>query len=159
MPALMSAKPTFFLIRVNVPKPTPGEVQLTNLLRLAAAHVAAVVADHLSTERIDARAYHALTVLADGTMNQRQLADRLALNKDVMVQVAYELERANLIERLKTDRDRRQYILRITPSGRDALRRAAKMVQSAYEQLKAEFSDQEWKRGMDFLRRIATVKE
>lgn len=63
--------------------------------------------------------YSSLVIIVSNPgLNQRQLADALAIERPNMVQVVDQLEACGLVERTKSDADRRAYALQPTPKGR-----------------------------------------
>ncbi|MFG3616784.1 MarR family winged helix-turn-helix transcriptional regulator [Nocardia sp. NPDC047654] len=64
-----------------------------------------------------------LAALADfGPHAQRDLAERLAIHPSDVAKIVDELEAAGQVERARDDRDRRRITVRITRTGRAALR-------------------------------------
>jgi DNA-binding MarR family transcriptional regulator len=64
-----------------------------------------------------------LAALADfGPHAQRDLAERLAIHPSDVAKIVDELEAAGQVERTRDDRDRRRITVRITRTGRAALR-------------------------------------
>ncbi|MEU2040151.1 MarR family winged helix-turn-helix transcriptional regulator [Nocardia niwae] len=64
-----------------------------------------------------------LAALADfGPHAQRDLAERLAIHNSDVAKIVGELEAAGQVERTRDDRDRRRITVRITRTGRTALR-------------------------------------
>src|SRR6187455_640226 len=76
-----------------------------------------------------ARDVAVLDVLAgQGASSQQDLAERLGINRTIMVRVLDRLAEAGWVERVRNPADRRSYQLRLTPAGdaaRPALRREA----------------------------------
>ena len=62
-----------------------------------------------------------LLALSDGPASQRELADRLSVNRTVMVQIIDRLEGGGLVERRRQPLDRRSYALELTDEGRRKL--------------------------------------
>ncbi len=71
-----------------------------------------------------------LLLRQDGPASQQALADRLAINRSVMVKVVDELERNGLALRAEDRRDRRRHAVTITAAG---AHRAAALVDWAHE--------------------------
>jgi len=63
----------------------------------------------------------ALQGLAAGPLNQEQLARRIAVQSQSLGKVLARLEDADLVTRTRDQRDRRQFSVALTPSGRAAL--------------------------------------
>jgi DNA-binding MarR family transcriptional regulator len=62
-----------------------------------------------------------LLSVAAGPSSQRELADRLSLNRTVMVQIVDRLEAGGLVARRRDSRDRRSYAIALTDEGRRKL--------------------------------------
>ncbi|MGO9907211.1 MAG: MarR family winged helix-turn-helix transcriptional regulator [Solirubrobacteraceae bacterium] len=77
------------------------------------------------------------SVAASGPSSQQQLADRLSINRTVMVSVVDELEGKGLLERSRNPADRRSYALAITAAGRRALARMDRATERADASLMA----------------------
>ena len=91
------------------------------LLRLAYDRAQRVAAEEMPSGR-HPRLFGVLTALVTaGPVSQQQLADRLRVNRTMMVSVVDELERDGLVERRRDPADRRSYNLYVTPAGRDLL--------------------------------------
>src|SRR5918995_964185 len=70
------------------------------------------------------REYAVLTAIAAaGPLSQQRLAERLHVNRTLMVGVADALERRGLVERRRDPADRRSYALHVTPAGTAELER------------------------------------
>ena len=63
----------------------------------------------------------ALQGLAGGPLNQEQLARRIAVQSQSLGRVLARLEDADLVSRIRDQRDRRQFIVALTPAGNAAL--------------------------------------
>jgi DNA-binding MarR family transcriptional regulator len=110
---------------------------------------------------IDLRGLGVLTTLAErGPMSQRQLAQILDLDKSSMVLLADSLERAGLIVRTRTARDRRAYAVDLTAAGRKRMRQAGKRAAATLDAVLAPFSPEQRVQLNDALRQIvAQVRE
>jgi DNA-binding MarR family transcriptional regulator len=106
---------------------------------------------------IDLRGLGVLTTLAaHGPLSQRQLGRIIDLDKSSMVLLADALERAGLIVRMRTARDRRAYAVEITAAGRDRMAHAAQYAATALDDVLARFSVQERAQLNVLLRKIVT---
>jgi DNA-binding MarR family transcriptional regulator len=97
---------------------------------LAAAHYNArrALQDGLRPLGIETRHFAVLTALAQHeAISQRQLGQRLGLDKSTMVRILDELERLGLASRLRTEHDRRAYTIQLTPRGRERAHEADKI--------------------------------
>lgn len=78
-----------------------------------------------------ARHFGALTVLAAGPCSQQQLARRLGVSEQAVLQIVDDLEDAGLVVRDRDPLDRRRYALRPTPAGQEARLRSREVVEAA----------------------------
>ena len=82
------------------------------------------------------REYAVLTAIAAaGPLSQQRLAERLHVNRTLMVAVADTLERRGLVERRRDPADRRLNAVHVTGGGRDVLERATAVLLDANEDL------------------------
>jgi DNA-binding MarR family transcriptional regulator len=80
--------------------------------------------------------YGALTVLAsEPGIDQSRLARALAFDKVTVLRVLRGLEERGLVTRAMSQVNRRQMVVRLTPSGKRLLKQAEKPVQEAYARL------------------------
>jgi DNA-binding MarR family transcriptional regulator len=95
------------------------------LLRLAHDHAHRVAAAEMPGDA-HPREFGVLTSLAlAGPLSQQQLAEKLRVNRTLMVRIVDELERRGWVERRRDPADRRSYALHVTPAGREARDRLA----------------------------------
>jgi MarR family transcriptional regulator, lower aerobic nicotinate degradation pathway regulator len=81
--------------------------------------------DALRPTGIETRHLGVLTALSSGEeLNQKQLVDRLELDKSAVVLILDDLERLGLAQRQRNPRDRRAHTLQLTEDGRRRLRTA-----------------------------------
>lgn len=114
------------------PAPGPAAPHRTGALISQAHHfVRHRIEAALAHSGLQARHFAALTVLADGSCSQQQLARQLAISEQAVLQVVDDLERADLVARDRDPQDRRRYALRITGPGRAALLTARGVVEAA----------------------------
>src|SRR3954451_18410574 len=91
------------------------------MLRLAHVHAHQIVAEAFP-DGPHQREYAGNTAVASaGPLSQQRLAERLLVNRTLMVAVADALERRGLVERRRDPADRRSYALHVTPAGRTEL--------------------------------------
>ena len=64
-----------------------------------------------------------LQMLRDGAMTQRQIQDRLGTQPGSVSELISKLESKHLLERQRTETDRRQVLLTLTAKGRDIAQR------------------------------------
>ncbi|SDR32309.1 MarR family winged helix-turn-helix transcriptional regulator [Thermostaphylospora chromogena] len=101
----------------GVPLPAAQRAYLGYLLRrVFARFTAEAVKDDRS-----ARDFVVLDVLADQDgYSQQELAERLGINRTIMVRLIDRLEEAGHVRRVRNPADRRSYVLRLTDAGRAA---------------------------------------
>jgi DNA-binding MarR family transcriptional regulator len=125
-----------------------------HLLRRAAAKTRQIMQAAMPTGT-QPREYVVLGVLADtAAISQQDLADRLAINRTVMVKLIDRLEAAGHAARSRNPADRRSYVLSLTPAGRRAVARMAPAVARAEAQLTAPLRPTDRRRLNDLLRQL-----
>jgi DNA-binding MarR family transcriptional regulator len=97
------------------------------------------------------------SVATSGPCSQRQLADRLSINRTIMVSVVDELETRGLVERRRNPADRRSYALQITAGGQRALQRMGRAAERADTALVAPLRPAQRERLATQLALIASV--
>jgi len=123
--------------------------------------VAQQVAQALAVERLEPlglspRAWGVLSTLAEsGPLTQIELATTMAIDRTAMVYLLDDLEQRALVERVRSPRDRRAFMIHLTPGGRDAQRRAAAALDGAAETLLTPLDEAERRHLVDLLARIA----
>jgi DNA-binding MarR family transcriptional regulator len=129
------------------------------MLRLAHVHAHQVVAEAFP-DGPHPREYAVLTAVASaGPLSQQRLAERLLVNRTLMVAVADALERRGLVERRRDPADRRSYALHITPAGRTELERLHKEIERVDRRLTARLTDPERERLNELLRNLGTAEQ
>lgn len=97
-------------------------VQIGGQLYLAHRYARAATNRALQVHDVELRHLGVLGQIAEaGPMSQRELIDRLQLDKSSMVHIVDELERQGLAERRRNERDRRSYTVHITTAGEKRL--------------------------------------
>jgi DNA-binding MarR family transcriptional regulator len=121
--------------------PTRGLEDFTGyMLRLAHTR-AHQIADEEFPDAPHPREYAVLTALAaSGAVSQQRLAERLHVNRTLMVAVADELERRGLVERRRDPADRRSYGLHMTESGARELERLHGVMEQADRRMTARLT-------------------
>jgi DNA-binding MarR family transcriptional regulator len=113
------------------------------LLRLAFTRANRVAAEAFP-EGPHPRMLAVLSVLASaGPLSQQRLAERLRVNRTLMVGVADKLEREGLVERRRDPADRRSYALHVTPAGEEALATQEENLARVDRELTAALDDAE----------------
>lgn len=106
--------------------------------------VRAGIKDAFADEGLSARAHFVLLCLADeGELSQRELADRVAMDRSDLVKLLDELEQADQVRRSPDPRDRRRHLLSATPAGLRALKRGEHVVDRATDQVLVRLSAKE----------------
>ena len=127
------------------------------MLRLGHTH-AHEIADAAFPDGPHPREYAVLTALAaSGPVSQQRLAERLRVNRTLMVAVADELERRGLVERRRDPADRRSYALHVTPAGATELARLHGAVERADRSVTERLSDAEHDRLQELLRAVLGI--
>jgi DNA-binding MarR family transcriptional regulator len=126
------------------------------LLRLAFAHANRTAAECFPGGP-HPRVFAVLaTLAATGPLSQQRLAERLRVNRTLMVGVADQLERDGLVERRRDPADRRSYALHLTPAGDAALAALGDDVRRAEEVMTARLDDAERARLNELLLTLIT---
>ncbi|NJP48003.1 MarR family winged helix-turn-helix transcriptional regulator [Actinacidiphila epipremni] len=121
----------------------PGPYRRTGALITQAHHlVRHRIEAALADSGLQARHFGALTVLAEGACSQQQLARRLAISEQAVLQVVDDLEHAGHVARDRDPADRRRYALRITDRGHAALRSARAVVEATEAELGTTLGEQ-----------------
>jgi len=123
--------------------------------------VAQQAAQALAIERLEPlglapRAWGVLSTLAEsGPLTQIELATTMAIDRTAMVYLLDELEDQELVERVRSPRDRRAFLIHLTPSGQDVQRQAAAALEGAAETLLTPLNAAERRQLVDLLARVA----
>ena len=100
--------------------------------------------DALSSEDVRPQHFYVLMTLgAVGETSQRRMGEEIGIDPRNLVGVIDVLEQRGLLERVADRADRRRHTLRLTDSGRKALRRLARSGQKAEDELLAPLSNTE----------------
>ncbi|TQM71499.1 DNA-binding MarR family transcriptional regulator [Actinomadura hallensis] len=136
--------------------PAAGHVGLGMLL--AKAH-------HRSRERlnealrplgVDVRGFAVLLALTMyGPVSQRQLIERIGVDKSTMVRDIDELEAGGLVSRERAPHDRRAYSIVLTPRGESTLAEARRAAGRAGDEIFGPFAGTEREQLAGLLRRLA----
>ncbi|SHK55356.1 MarR family winged helix-turn-helix transcriptional regulator [Actinacidiphila paucisporea] len=118
-------------------RPAPPPHRTGALITQAHHSVRHRVEAALAGSGLHPRHFGALAVVADEALSQQQLARRLAISEQAVLQVVDDLERAGQVVRDRDPQDRRRYALRITESGRLALATARGIVEAVEAELAA----------------------
>lgn len=83
------------------------------------------------------------TAAAQPSLSQRQLADVLGIDPNVLVGVIDDLERAGLASRQRSPSDRRRHVVAVTASGKRLIDKGSRAVAAAEKQYFATLNAQE----------------
>jgi MarR family transcriptional regulator, transcriptional regulator for hemolysin len=75
------------------------------------------------------RGYHVLATAKAGEYTQKELAEKIGLDKTTMVVTVDELERAGLAERIPSSADRRARVISVTKTGERKVRQGQEIVE------------------------------
>jgi DNA-binding MarR family transcriptional regulator len=104
------------------------------------------------------REYAVLTAAAAlGPQSQQRLADRLGVNRTLMVAVTDELEQRGLLERRRDPADRRSYALHVTPAGAAELERLHGAIEASDRSLTELLGKRERARLNELLRELLGI--
>lgn len=91
-----------------------------------------------------ARHFNVMTMAAaNPALSQQDLSKLLGVDPTIMVALVDDLERQGLVRRERSPSDRRRYVLRLTPAGRQALQQGFSAIQEAEDVLLAPLSARE----------------
>lgn len=94
---------------------------------------------------------------SDGPETQSVLAERIGIDRSVMVSVVDELERQGLVERRRSQEDRRAIPVHVTPAGAEAASRAREVTDASNDRIFAGFTPTERRRFEELLGRLPGV--
>jgi DNA-binding MarR family transcriptional regulator len=127
------------------------------LLRLAHDHVHAAAAKAIPGGT-HPRLFGLLTALLEaGPLSQQQLAEKLRINRTLVVGIVDDLERRGWVERRRDPADRRSYQLHVTDAGRAAREEMAPHVIRANQEIAEPLTARERKRLNALLRAFITT--
>src|SRR5277367_6521579 len=81
---------------------------------------------------------------AEGPLTQQALGKKHNTDRTTIVQSIDQLERRDLVVRVKNTSDRRSYMLHLTPRGKKTLALASRLAQREQERFLAALSESEW---------------
>ena len=126
------------------------------LLFVAQQAAQALAIERLEPLGLSPRAWGVLSTLAEsGPLTQIELATAMAIDRTAMVYLLDDLEDRALVERVRSPRDRRAFLIHLTPRGRDAQRRAAAALDGATQTLLTPLNAAERRHLIDLLAVIA----
>ena len=106
---------------------------------------------------LQAKQVGVLTLIADGgPKSQKEIGDRLEIDRTTMVSLVDGLEKSQLVTRNADPTDRRVFLVTLTPKGRRTLKNAQKMMLSTETKFLRKLSGTERKQ---FLNLLVTLYE
>lgn len=94
--------------------------------------------------------------LSEGSMSQRFLVEKLAIDPSLVVSVLNDLEGAQLALRRRDPHDRRRHIVELTPSGEQTVEAIQQAVGGVEQELFADLDPAELAQLRDLLNRVRT---
>jgi DNA-binding MarR family transcriptional regulator len=152
---------TIDMFTINILNTLPG-IQLTDhtgyLLRVAHDHAHRFKVEAMP-EGAHPRDYSLLVaLLTTGPVSQQQLAERMRINRTLVVGLVDQLERRGWVERRRDPDDRRSYRLHVTPAGEAAAAEMAPRVQEASRRMTERLTVPERKRLHGLLRDLIAAE-
>jgi DNA-binding MarR family transcriptional regulator len=116
------------------------------LLEIIARKSTRTLTRYLRRNNIPPRLYEIMTFISSTPQNQTTIAERLHINKNVMVRLIDELEERGLCLRVqKPGLRRREYNIQLTAKGSKALRDCEKLVRESERELLSGLTEEERK--------------
>jgi DNA-binding MarR family transcriptional regulator len=137
----------------------PARLRQTVSWWLAAARIRSrgLTAEQLKDAGVRHSHYSVMaTIVEVGPASQAALGRLIGLDRSDMVAVLNDLAAEGYVERNPDPGDRRRNVIRITPAGRNALRRFDKLVAAADAELLSPLSATEREQLRELLERVAT---
>jgi DNA-binding MarR family transcriptional regulator len=100
-----------------------------------------------------------VALLATGPISQQQLADKMRVNRTLMVGIVDQLERRGWVERRRVPDDRRSYRLHVTPAGEAAVAEMEPRVREASAAMAARLTAAERRRLNELLRDLIAAAD
>jgi DNA-binding MarR family transcriptional regulator len=152
---------TIDILMIKKVNTLPG-IQLTDhtgyLLRVAHDHAHRVKLEAMP-EGAHPRDYSMLVaLLTTGPISQQQLAEKMRVNRTLVVGIVDELERRGWLERRRDADDRRSYRLHVTPAGEAAVAEMSPRIKQASTAMTARLSDAERDRLHELLRQLIAAE-
>jgi DNA-binding MarR family transcriptional regulator len=114
------------------------------LLALVGREAMRRLRDALTTHDLKPRQFQILDLLGDrGPIGQRELGETMAIDHSILVTMLNPLEADGLIERKRSDTDRRRHVVTVTPAGKRRLAGAARAQREAEDTLFAALTKQQ----------------
>ena len=136
----------------------PGTRYVGVGMLLAAAHTRsrAALNEALRPLGLNARGLTVMLALPMyGPVSQRDLIERIGIDKSTMVRIIDELQDGGLVSRERSPHDRRAYTIVLTRRGEQVVEEARRIAVRVGEELFGSFTEAERDRLVDLLRRLA----
>jgi DNA-binding MarR family transcriptional regulator len=96
-----------------------------------------------------------MLLLTNPSVTQKELAAALNLNAPNLTLLVVRLEERKLVQRERSDSDRRAQFVRLSAAGRTLAERARKVSLAMESPIRARYSDAEWAILLELLQRVA----
>ena len=134
----------------------PEQVPMTTLLTGLGREATARVRRAMRPLGLGAQQFLVLKQLQVlGQASQAELADALAIDPSNLAAIAADLCNRDLVERTRHEVDRRRYVLRLSPTGEQLLRRTEGAMGAAESELLAALDQEQREQLYALLRRLA----
>jgi DNA-binding MarR family transcriptional regulator len=98
-------------------------------------------------------------VSSEGPLSQQALSDRHKTDRTTIVDTVDLLEQRRLVVRLTNEKDRRSYLVTITPRGEKVLARANRLTRKEQKKYLSALSEEEWQSLRSLLIRLISFHE
>ncbi|HEY9682321.1 MAG TPA: MarR family transcriptional regulator [Oculatellaceae cyanobacterium] len=152
----------------QLPPTTPHEEHLPKVLRDSPGFLlnrAARIIREMNTEvlrptGLTVRDLGLLRLIAtEGPLTQQELSSKHGTDRTTIVDVIDGLEKRELVTRTTNSKDRRSYLLTVTPRGSKLLTAASKLTNKQKKKFLAAIDDDEWAVLRDLLQRLIAFHE
>jgi DNA-binding MarR family transcriptional regulator len=124
------------------------------LLRLAYEHASKTASTEMPDGPHPRNFSLVVALMSTGPISQQQLAEKMRVNRSLVVGIVDKLERRGWLERRRDPDDRRSYLLHVTPAGERAVAEMRPKVIAANRVMAARLTDDERARLHELLREL-----
>ena len=136
----------------------PPTARIGQLLFVAQQAAQALAVERLEPLGLTPRVWGVLSTLTEsGPLTQIELATAMAIDRTAMVYLIDDLEQRGLVERVRNPRDRRAFLIHLTPGGQEAQRTAAVALDGAADTLLETLTPSERRDLVALLTRVAAA--